>query len=412
MTSTAEQPERSGVLTALKYRNYRVFWYGNLLSLTADWQEQVALNWLIISTTGDPVMLGIVNLCRGIPIMVFSVVGGALTDMFDRRRYLMATQVSAAIVSLLLAITVWNGAEAIWLIVFLATCRGIATAFNLPGRHSIIYELIPRKDVASGVALNSVTINMAKILGPLLAAFVIATIGNAACFAINAVAFSVVVFNLTRLNLPPKPVRESRHVPVLKNMMQGFRYIRHEPTLLLLVMVGIIPTFFCQPYLTMLALFAADVFHAGPEGLGILTATAAGGAICGGLLAARVQANGRSGKIMLAFLTCFPLAIIAFAAAPTFAIALPFIFCVGAMHIAYNSSNMTILQLKVEDDYRGRVTSTLIMTRGLMSVGTATMAGLAALVGARVAMTSMALVVVVFAAALWLFAPRLRNLRA
>lgn len=402
---------RSGIFTALKHRNYRLFWFGNLVSLTGDWLDQVALNWLVITVTGNPVMLGVVNLGRGIPIMIFAVFGGVMADRYDRRRYLMTTQTATMVVSVLLAAVVWSGEINIWLIAALATCRGIVVAFNLPARHSLIFSLVPRDDVASAVALNSVTINMAKILGPLAAAGIIAVFDIATCFAVNAVSFTFVLLSLMMMRLPPKPVDTRRREPVLTSMRQGFAYVGTRPVLLLIVLTGLVPTFFCQPYLNVLAIFAADVFHVGSTGLGVMVSTAAAGAICGGLLAAWLQRDGRRGTIMLGFMGCFGLSLMLFAWAPVIWVAIPLIFCAGAMHIAYNSSNSTILQLTVDDEYRGRVLSTMMMTRGLVSLGTAAMATLSAFVGARAAMSGMAAVVVVFAAALWVWAPRLRNLR-
>ena len=409
--SPEELLPRAGVMTALKHRNYRLFWFGNLISLTGDWMDQVALNWLVITVTGNPVMLGVVNLGRGIPIMVFSMFGGVMADRYDRRKYLMTTQTATMLVSVLLAAVVWSGDVNIWVIAVLATCRGIVVAFNLPARHTLIFELVPRSDVASAVALNSVTIQMAKVLGPLVAAGLIAVFSIAACFLVNAVSFTFVLVSLLMIRIPPKPVRDRRREKVLTSMRQGFAYLGNEPTLLLLVLVGLVPVFFCQPYLSIQAVFAKDVFDAGSTGLGILTSTAAFGSICGGLLAARLQRDARRGSIMLSFMGMFGLSLMAYAAMPTVYAALPCLFVAGAMHIAYNSTNSTILQLVVDDDYRGRVLSTLIMTRGLVSLGTATMATLAAFIGARGAMASMALVVVCFAVALWIWAPRLRDMK-
>ncbi|MBC7140346.1 MAG: hypothetical protein H5U17_16890 [Defluviimonas sp.] len=178
----------------------------------------------------------------------------------------------------------------------------------------------------------------------------------------------------------------------------------------MLVAVALAPAFFCQPYIQFLAVFAAQVFQSGAEGLGLMTAVAALGSIFGGLFAARISRDGRRGSTMLMFMGGFGLSLILFAAAPGIPQALPVLFLVGAMHIAYNSSNNTILQLTVDDAYRGRILSSLFMTRGLMPLGTATMALLSAAVGPRLAMGLMASVVVVFAVVLWFVMPRLRNL--
>ncbi|WP_164854688.1 MFS transporter [Devosia sp. 1566] len=419
MTITAaDEPEqaiqtpkpRPGTFAALGYRNYRLFWYGNTISFVGDWLDQVALNWLVISTTNDPVMLGLVNLGRGLPIMLFAMFGGVVADRFDRRTMLLCTQFLAMIVAIGLACTVAFFDASIWLIMVLATSRGLIVAFNLPARHSLVYQLVPREAMASAVSLNSITLNMAKIIGPLSSAAIIASFGITACFVVNALSFTVVMVMLLMLHLPEQKV-ERKAESFFASLVGGFVYMREEPLLLMLVAVALVPTFFCQPYIQFLAVFAAQVFETGASGLGAMTALAALGSIFGGLLASRMQRDVRRGSTMLVFMACFGLFLILFAAAPNSYWAVPALFAAGAMHIAYNSSNNTILQLTVDDAFRGRVLSSLFMTRGLMPMGTATMALLSAEVGPRVAMASMALVVVLFAAVCWIWMPKLRTMK-
>jgi len=404
-----EPPVRRGTFSALRYRNYRLFWYGNAVSFTGDWLDQVALNWLVISTTGNPVMLGLVNLGRGLPIMLFTLFGGVVADRVDRRTMLICTQGAAMLVAIGLACTVAFFDSSIWVIMALATCRGTIIAFNLPARHSLVYQLVPRDAMASAVSLNSITINTAKIIGPLASAAIIGTLGITACFVANALSFSAVMAMLLMLDLPRQKVQRNAQ-SFAASLVEGFAYMRGEQIILMLVAVALAPAFFCQPYIQFLAVFAAQVFQSGAEGLGLMTAVAALGSIFGGLFAARISRDGRRGSTMLMFMGGFGLSLILFAAAPGIPQALPVLFLVGAMHIAYNSSNNTILQLTVDDAYRGRILSSLFMTRGLMPLGTATMALLSAAVGPRLAMGLMASVVVVFAVVLWFVMPRLRNL--
>jgi MFS transporter, DHA1 family, staphyloferrin A biosynthesis exporter len=409
--ATPDQTSRPGTFSALRYRNYRLFWFGNAISFIGDWLDQIALNWLVISTTNDPVMLGLVNLGRGLPIMLFALFGGVVADRVNRRTMLICTQFLAMMVAIGLACTVAFFDASIWLIMVLATCRGLIVAFNLPARHSLVYQLVPREALASAVSINSITLNMAKIIGPLASAAIISTLGITACFIANALSFTAVMVMLLQLDLPDQKV-ERKAESLLASLIGGFTYMKGEPVLLMLVAVALVPTFFCQPYIQFLAVFSAQVFDAGAGGLGFMTALAAAGSICGGLLASRLQRDARRGSTMLIFMGCFGLALILFSAAPNIYWAIPVLFAAGAMHIAYNSSNNTILQLTVDDAYRGRVLSSLFMTRGLMPLGTAAMALLSAPAGPRLAMGMMASVVVVFAIALSFWMPRLRTLKA
>lgn len=407
----AAPPPRYGTFAALRYRNYRLFWCGNAISFVGDWLDQIALNWLVISTTNDPVMLGLVNLGRGLPIMLFALFGGVIADRVNRRTMLICTQFLAMMVAVGLACTVAFFSASIWLIMLLATCRGLIVSFNLPARHSLVYQLVPREAMASAVSINSITINMAKIVGPLASAALISSLGITACFIANALSFTAVMIMLLMLDLPDRKV-ERKPESLLASLVGGFTYMRSEPVLLMLVAVALVPTFFCQPYIQFLAVFSAQVFDAGASGLGFMTALAATGSICGGLLASRLQRDARRGSTMLIFMGSFAIALVAFAAAPNIYWAIPALFAAGAMHIAYNSSNNTILQLTVDDAYRGRVLSSLFMTRGLMPMGTATMALFSAAVGPRLAMGLMASVVACFALLLWVWMPRLRRLEA
>ena len=402
---------RSGTFAALKHRNYRLLWFGNFISNSGDWIDQVALNWLVISTTNSPIYLGLVNLARGLPLVFFALAGGVVADRIDRRRLLMTTQSCAMVFALLLAALVYSGHAPIWAILLLATGRGVVIAFNTPARHTLISELVPHHDLASAVSLNSVTLNTSKVVGPLASAAILSAFGVAACFLVNALSFTAVLATLLMMDLPPKPVREARRESFAASLLDGVRYLRNDSTLLLLVLVALVPTFFAQPYVQLLALFAHDVFDAGSGGLGLMVSIAACGSIAGGLFAAWVQRDARRGTTMLLFMGGFGLFLLGFSMAPAFYMAIPLLFCAGAMHIAYNSSNNAILQMSVDDNYRGRVLSTLFMSRGLVSLGTAATATLAALTNTRMAMASMASVVIVFAIALWFFAPKLKNLR-
>ena len=383
--------------SALGHRNYRLMWTGTLVSNTGDWMDQVALNWLVVSTTGSPFHLALVNLCRGLPILLFVLVGGAMADRLPRRRLMMLTQSAAMALAVFLAVMVlWAGAP-LWAILLVATGRGIFTAFNMPVRHSLVSELVPRSDLPNAIALHSMTVNLTKILGPALAGVIIGTLGTGVCFALNAASFVVVIRSLQAMRFPP----ESERPPSLsigRSILEGMAYVRAERTVLLLVLIALVPTFFGQPYLSMLTLFAHDVFQTGPEGLGLLTAFAAGGSVAGALTLPSLPKVAASGWWMMAFLLGFGALLIAFAANP-FLLAAPVLLVVtGAFHIAYNAANNTILQLRIPNEVRGRVISILMLNRGLVQLGTAATAATAGLIGARWALGINGLIILVLGA--------------
>lgn len=382
--------------SALSHRNYRLMWAGTLISHTGDWMDQIALNWLVIVTSGSPFELALVNLCRGLPILVFTLVGGALADRLERRRLMMMTQSCAMLLAFVLAAMVYTDTATTAAVLVIATARGIVISFNLPVRHSLIPELVPASDLPNAVALNSLTVNVTKIVGPALAGIIIASLGTAACFLINGLSFVVVIWTLHAMQLPSDE-RKPSELSLGQSIAEGIAYVRNDTAVLLLVLIALVPTFFGQPYLTLLALFAYTVFDIGPEGLGLLTACAAVGSVGGALMLAAMPRSAASGRAMLGFLIAFGVLLCAFALNPILALAPVLLLGVGAMQIAYNASNNTILQMRLPNHMRGRVTSVLLLNRGLVQLGAAASAAAAGLVGAQYAVAGTGLVIVLFA---------------
>ncbi|MCB4771578.1 MFS transporter [Ancylobacter sp. Lp-2] len=381
--------------SALAHRNYRLLWTGTLISHTGDWMDQVALNWFVVSTSGSPFELALVNLCRGLPILLFTLVGGAIADRVERRRLMMMTQSCAMLLAFVLSALVLSGAATIFAVLLIATARGIVISFNLPVRHSLIPELVPASDLPNAVALNSLTVNVTKIVGPALAGLIIATLGTGACFLINGLSFLVVIWTLGAMRFPvaaPANSGQSLH----QSIVEGVAYVRNDRSISLLVLVALVPTFFGQPYLTLLALFAYTVFQIGPEGLGLLTSSAAAGSVLGALAIAAFPRVAASGRAMLGFLILFGGLLVAFALNPSVVLAPILLLGVGAMQIAYNASNNTILQMRVPNHMRGRVTSILLMNRGLVQLGAASSAAIAGLFGVQSAVAATGFIILAF----------------
>lgn len=394
----------------LRHRNFRLLWSGTLVSNSGDWMDQVALNWLVLETTGSAFYLGLVNLCRAVPILALTLIGGVAADRFERRRLMMASQAFGMALAVTLAVLVALGHTQIWIILIIASGRGAMIAFNQPARHSLVSEVVPRHILPSAIALSSLTFNLTKIIGPLLAGIIIATWGTAACFAANALSFVAVLWTLALMQFPPQAQR-TRGESVLQSLRVGFVYLGTNRLMLLLVLVAFIPVFFGGPYLQLLALFTVEVFQAGPDVVGMLTACAALGAMGGALVLATVPQATRSGLMMLLVMLAYGAVICAFAVTGDIRWAGALLMLVGAGQIACNAINNILLQTIVPDEVRGRVLSVLLLNKGLVQLGTFTVATLAAFTGVRRAMLLSGSVVIVSAIALLLLAPALRRLR-
>lgn len=393
----------------LRHRNFRLLWTGTLISNTGDWIDQIALNWLVLQTTGSPAMLGLINLCRGVPVLIFTLVGGAAADRMDRRRLMLMTQSSAMVVAVLLMVMVYTGHTVIWLLCLVATLRGTIISFNLPARHSLVSNLVPRDDLPRAIALNAMTMNLTKVLGPLAAGALIATLGLTACFLVNALTFIPVLACLLAMRFP-KEEPKTQTGSVMRNIVDGFSYILSNQAVRLLVLIALIPNFFAQPYIALLAIFVSDVYALGPGELGLFTASAACGAIFGGLMVSTFAKFARRGTTMLALLLAYGGLIVCFAANPSAGMAPIILFGVGAMHIAYNACNNTILQMIVPDDMRGRVLSVLFLNKSMVQFGTFFIATLSVVIGAQWALALSGSVVVLAACILAVTSPVMRRL--
>ena len=412
MTQDSPNPKAGfrNISAVLRHRNFRLLWTGTLVSNSGDWMDQVALNWLVLETTGSAFYLGLVNLFRAVPILALTLIGGVAADRFERRRLMMVSQAFGMVLAITLAVLVALGQTQIWIILAIAAGRGGMVAFNQPARHSLVSEVVPRHILPSAIALSSLTFNLTKIIGPLLAGAIIATWGTAACFAVNALSFVAVLWTLALMQFPPRPL-QMRGESVLQSLLVGFAYLATNRLMLLLVLVAFIPVFFGGPYLQLLTLFAVEAFQSGPEAVGMLTAFAAAGAMGGALVLATTPMVTRSGLVMLLVMLTYGAAICTFAVTESFFWASAVLMLVGAGQIACNAINNILLQTIVPDAVRGRVLSVLLLTKGLVQLGTFVVATVAAFTGVRLAMLMSGSVVVISAILLLLLAPSLRRLR-
>lgn len=400
----------SRTFASLHHKNYRLLWMGNLVSHSGDWMDQLAFNWLVLQLTGSPFDLGLVNFFRAVPILLFTLIGGAAADRFERRRLMMVTQSFAMLLALLLGVLVSSGLVNIWLIFVIAALRGTMMSFNLPARQSLISDLVPEDDLPNAIALNSATLNLTRIIGPSIAGLLIVAVGVAGCFYLNALSFLAVLWTLNAMTFPKKP-SSSATTDVQGSLAEGFRYIRSDRTIFQLVMIATVPMFFGQPYVTMLAAFAYDVLSVGPTGLGILTSATGLGAVVGGLALASLGKSAPRGAIMLGAMALFGLLLALFCWSSWMPLSVLLLMGAGAMNISYNASNNTLIQMRVPNEYRGRVLSTMFLNRSLVPFGTALAGALSLLVGVRVAVGSMASVVIVIGVLGILLVPSLRKLR-
>jgi MFS family permease len=377
------------VFSALKHRNYRLLWTGNLISQSGDWMDLIAFNWLVYSLTNSALQLAIANALRAAPAIVFTLIGGVLSDRMERRKLLFSTQLTMMLFAFALAIMLSFGIENIWLLYAVALGRGVATSFNQPARQALISELVPADDLPNAVALNSATVNLSHVIGPAIGGILIATIGVTGAFYLNAFSFLAVLYGLVLMKFPPQEVKARRRRSVLGDLGDGLAYLKQESGLRTLVILALVPMLLGQPYQTMLTVFAADVFEAGGTGLGLMQSMAAVGAVAGALTVASSRASSNFHQQMMSGLLIFGGGLVLFVLSPSIWVALPILLTIGFSRQTYQTSNNTLIQMNVDPEYRGRVLSVLFLRRGLQPLGTVLAGGLASAFGPRVAIGSM-----------------------
>jgi MFS family permease len=271
-------------LPALESRGFRLFWGGQMVSLTGTWIQSVAQQWLVLELTGSAFKLGLVTTVQFTPLLLLALVGGAVADRMPKRDLLLATQVISAVLALLLGVLVKTGAVQYWHVLVFAGALGTVNAFYTPARQAFVPELVPRESLLNAVALNSAIFNGARVVGPALGGLLVANVDLSLCFFLNAASFLAVIASL--LLIQPKAVERADPGRLLSNVAEGLRYVVATPVVYtILALVGV-ASLFALNFTTLMPLFAKYVLHAGSAGFGFLMAAMGMGSLTGAILLA------------------------------------------------------------------------------------------------------------------------------
>lgn len=350
------------MLRALRYRNYRLFFGGQVVSLVGTWITTTAINWLVYRLTGSAVLLGTVAFASQLPSFVLGPFAGIIVDRINRHRLLVVTQTISMLQSFALAALVFSGHVSIGWLIALGIVQGLVNAFDMPARQAFLLTMVEnREDLGNAIALNSSMVNLARLLGPSIAGVVIAAAGEGWCFAIDGVSYIAVIVSLLRMRIAPAPARPSRGRHAVSEFVEGLRYaFGFHPirsVILLLAVVSLVGV----PYSVLMPVFATSVFHGGPHTLGILMTSSGCGALLGALwLAGRRSVIGLGRVIPMAG-ALFGAGLIAFSLAPVLWLAIPCLVVVGFGFMVQMASSNTIIQTIVDDEKRGRVMSFYMM---------------------------------------------------
>ena len=343
---------------ALTYRNFRYFWFGQCISLVGTWAQATAQQWLVYTLTKSALLLGLLGAAQFGPVMFLSLFAGVFVDRYPKKKMLLFTQTALMIQAFVLAILVWSGHIVYGEVFVLAALMGLVNTLDLPTRQSFMPDLVDRKDLRSAIGLNSAIVNVARMIGPALAALLMARFGAGLLFLINGISFLPVIYGLYLIKLKDKPpVSKKVEKNVLAEILEGLNYIRRSPALLGAILSMLAVGTFVMNFNVVIPLFAAEVLKQDVHGYGLLLSASGAGSLVGALLVA-TQAKGNPRfrmlfgsallvsalLVLLNFIFTLPLAIVMFV-------------IIGFTNIIFITTANSTIQLNSGEEYRGRVMS-------------------------------------------------------
>jgi MFS family permease len=389
---------------ALGYRNYRLFFGGQLISLIGTWMQMVAQSWLIYRLTGSAVLLGFVGFAGQVPVFLLAPFTGALIDRANRHRIITGTQTASMLLAFVLAGLTLRGVVHVWHIFVLAAMMGIVNALDIPARQVFVVEMVGREDMVNAIALNSSMFNGARIVGPAIAGALVSAIGEGWCFFANGISYVAVIVGLLMMKVPSK-AKVDKPSSTLAHIREGFQFVyRTRPIRALLVMLGVI-SIVAMPYSVLMPIFADSILHGGPSALGLLMGASGAGALAGAItLASRRDVRGLGRWVAVASVG-FGVSLVAFSMAHLLWLSALLLVPVGFAMMVQMAASNTLVQTMSPDNLRGRVMSVYsMMFMGMAPIGSLLAGALAGRLGAPMTVAAGGIICVIAAA---VFASRL-----
>ena len=378
-------------LAPLGHRNFALYWTGQLVSQSGTWIELTATTWLLYQLTDSPLLLGLGGLFRAMPIFALALVGGAVADRVERRRLLLFTQSSSVVTSLALGTLVVTGQVAFWHIYVANVVNATIAAFDAPARQSLFPTLVPRGQIQNAITLNSTLFRTSQLIGPAIAGLLLARVGTASPFFVNAVSYFAIIGGLLAMRIPAGAAR--MHGSLGGETIGGLRYVRASPILPVILAIEAALSLFGHNQ-ALVTIFARDVLGTDAAGLGLLLSSVGAGAILGMLSLVAVGDIRRKGALMLGAGVVYAAAMLLFAASRSFGLSLAILALLGFADATWGTLRNAIAQLAADDAYRGRVMSlVVIVSRGLTQASQLQTGVATALVGAPAAAAIGALLV-------------------
>lgn len=380
-----------------------------MISQIGNWMQIVAQSWIVYELTDSPLMLSLVNFAALLPVVPISLLAGVLSDRFPRRKIILAAEFVLMAQALIMAALIWLNLIQVWHVMILSFVLGAAAAIEQPARLAFMLDVVGKEDLSNAVGLTASGNNAAHILGPLLAGVFIGSFGESACFLINGISYLAVILALFAIRLP-KFTRKDKLVPIVSSLKEGFIYMKGHKVILGLLFTVSVASFLTLPYITLMPVFARDIFSVGPNGLGYLMTAIGVGSIVGALWVANLRSGKRGTWLLVAnIIGSVALAIFAFSGAYWFSLFL--VLLIGTSNSIRLALANSLTQLSASDEYHGRVMSIFnLLFNGMSRVGALVIGGLAEFITVPRALGISALISAVISMAILFSMPEIRGL--
>ncbi|XRG78519.1 MFS transporter [Rossellomorea sp. GAMAL-10_SWC] len=364
---------------AFQSKSFNIFMTGSLISRVGDWMDLVALNWAVLQFTNSPIHLGIMNACRLVPTFLLSVPAGIMADRFDRRKLLIWLQVGMMLLTFVIGFLVAKG-PSFWLFALIVAIRSMFAAMDPPIRNALIPNLVPESSMVSALAVNTMIINLSRIIGPAIAGILLGIINIANLFYINAWGTFAVLISLAIIRADYQLIKYKDKDEKI-TIKEAVDFVRKKPSVQSLLILAIVPMVFGFPYTTMMPLFAKELLHLGPEGFGVLLSISSIGAIIGTSWLSIGKEVIETGKWLIYSNIGFGLSLLLFIGTNNYLVAGLAMFLVGLTSQTYRTLSRITLQKQVPDHLRGRIMSIALMDRGFIPLGALLIGAIASSLG-------------------------------
>jgi MFS family permease len=344
-------------LKAFQSYNYRLYFSGQSVSLIGTWMQRTAVYWLIYEKTQSSLMLGVAVFATQFPSFLFSIIGGVVSDRYNRYRVMVLAQVASLVQAVLLTTLVLLGVDTVWNILSLSVLLGIINAFDVPARQALVYDMVDNKEhLPNAIALNSTMINIARLIGPAMAGIVLEKLGARICFAFNAVSFIAVIVSMLCMKLPPY-VSKNRVNNAWTDLRDGFDYLRKTPSISTVMLMLATVSLLSLPYTTLLPVYAREIFLGRASTFGYLNSFVGLGAVSGAIFLASLKTGSNLKKVLFFNTIIFGVGLMIFSHLTYFSVALVFIAMSGFGMMSQTTLSNTLIQTAVTPAMRGRVLS-------------------------------------------------------